>query len=151
MQTPNSKHTPGPWQTSGDYSVCSESGLHITGVLGYGALPETNRANARLIAAAPELLAACQIAVQLFDAGMILPPELPNAARAAIKKAGGAKCALQAVSAMKTQTEQIEILTEALRSILTQDAGDLSDAAFRRYVCDVIAAQTLAKIEGGAK
>jgi hypothetical protein len=54
---------------------------------------------------------------------------------------------------MKTQneTETIETLTRALRSILIQDTGDLSDAAFRRYVCDVIAAKTLAKVEGGAK
>jgi hypothetical protein len=52
---------------------------------------------------------------------------------------------------MKTQTEQIEILTEALRSILIQDGGDLNDAAFRRYVCDVVATKTLAKVEGGAE
>jgi hypothetical protein len=51
---------------------------------------------------------------------------------------------------MKTQTETIETLTEALRSILVQDAGDLSDAAFRRYVCDQIATKTLAKVEGAA-
>lgn len=38
------------------------------------------------------------------------------------------------------------MLTEALRSILIQDTGDLSDAAFRRYVCDIIAAKTLAKV-----
>ena len=55
------------------------------------------------------------------------------------------------VITMKTQTEQIEILTEALRSILIQDTGDLSDAAFRRYVCQIIATKTLAKVEGGAE
>ena len=52
---------------------------------------------------------------------------------------------------MKTQTEQIEILTEALRSILIQDTGDLSDADFRRYVCEIIATRALAKVEGGAE
>lgn len=42
-------------------------------------------------------------------------------------------------------------MLEALRSILVQDTGDLSDAAFRRYVCDVLVEKTLAKVEGGAK
>lgn len=42
-------------------------------------------------------------------------------------------------------------MLEALRSILVQDTGDLSDAAFRRYVCSVLVEKTLAKVEGGAK
>lgn len=39
-------------------------------------------------------------------------------------------------------------LRVALSAVLTQDKGDLSDAAFRRYICDVIVAPSL---KGDAK
>jgi len=57
------KHTPGPWIVKWDYNVFSgERGIATCG--GYtdnyraGAIHAENRANARLIAAAPELLEA---------------------------------------------------------------------------------------------
>jgi len=52
------KHTPGPWKVvngTNDFYIRSQSGDHIA------KLPDTQEgsANARLIAEAPELLAAC--------------------------------------------------------------------------------------------
>ena len=45
-----------------------------------------------------------------------------------------------------TQTEKLEAALSALRGILTQEEGDLSDEAFRKYVC-TLAGKTLAKVE----
>ena len=63
------KHTQGPWiaatQLDSEHitdvsGVCSADGIHITYVSGYGNTREQNFANARLISAAPDLLAALQ-------------------------------------------------------------------------------------------
>ena len=57
------KHTPGPWsieQTSTLFALASPDGFPVLR-LRSGMIPV--EANARLIAAAPELLAACQRAV----------------------------------------------------------------------------------------
>jgi hypothetical protein len=43
--------------------VCTESGLHVCDVASYGESPDKRNANARLIAAAPELLAALYAAL----------------------------------------------------------------------------------------
>ena len=59
------KHTPGPWKAHVAHellnvvadSVVSVDGLHVADVASYGASVATRNANARLIAAAPELLA----------------------------------------------------------------------------------------------
>lgn len=58
------KHTPGPWHAhvAADSLripdlVSAECGLHICDVASYGAAPSQKHANARLIAAAPDLLA----------------------------------------------------------------------------------------------
>ena len=87
-------HTPGPWRrqiiapTFEHTSIETANGkLAIARVYSRGA-------NARLIAAAPELLEACKLIVSVFDA---LPPTSAarterlqiNAARAAIAKATG--------------------------------------------------------------
>ena len=62
----DTQHTPGPWHLSEcahqttDTGICSGSGLHITDVNGYGMRDDQNQANARLIAAAPDLLAALE-------------------------------------------------------------------------------------------
>lgn len=73
-----SKHTPGPWET-----FKGQDGWGIVGLCG-GYYGELSEANARLIAAAPELLEALH--------GLLLFPNNPrenNKARAAIAKATG--------------------------------------------------------------
>lgn len=94
-----SAHTPSPWtfvqSGTGDFPIWN---VRI-GTRGLITLPatagmETMDADARLIAAAPELLEACKLIVSVFDA---LPPTSAarterlqiNAARAAIAKATG--------------------------------------------------------------
>ena len=72
-------HTPGPWSIvpifglcnvtgADDRSICSTGG-YSNNVLDSGAVRAENEANARLVAAAPELLAACQAFVDRFDGG----------------------------------------------------------------------------------
>jgi hypothetical protein len=60
-----SKHTPGPWYIEGGYLICTDD-LEIGAVSsvdrgddGKWCHGEATKANARLIAAAPELLQAC--------------------------------------------------------------------------------------------
>jgi len=82
------QHTPGPWRIG-------DAGFTVFGPPKSGALPETiapvkNRANARLIAAAPELLEALEA---LLNRDLAPPLEKIGAvyvnARAAIAKARG--------------------------------------------------------------
>ena len=77
------KHTPGPWQISRDkrtiFAATEGAGVLIRGVEqtipqiahiignGFGATLQEQEANARLIAAAPELLEAAKAALALFD------------------------------------------------------------------------------------
>ena len=76
----NTKHTPGPWRQStanpnavnkdGEKCAIGIATAHGTDDSNYAAFfPSTDeaRANARLIAAAPELLEACIEALSLFD------------------------------------------------------------------------------------
>jgi hypothetical protein len=102
-----SKHTPGPWGvefsepyepeiTAGQWSIC-----RVAAFAGYGEIDLGNElggnneslANARLIAAAPELLAALSHLVALLEPveqwGALAVPGLAtlNEARAAIAKA----------------------------------------------------------------
>ena len=84
----DTQHTPGPWRIG-------DAGFTVFGPPKPGALPETiapvkNRANARLIAAAPELLAALE-AVADYWAGGDVPEALDTQMRAAIIKATGAQ------------------------------------------------------------
>ena len=97
-------HTPGPWTQDEYGSVKTPSGetLLVEGVALAGRSTEETRANARLIAAAPDLLAALKLAFQALDAigdemtvgerytnaGQYLIDSL-NPARDAIKKAEG--------------------------------------------------------------
>lgn len=57
-------HTPGPWHVNsapeGTADIIGESGLHLCAVDGYGMTAEQNHANAKLMASAPELLAALE-------------------------------------------------------------------------------------------
>ena len=53
----NEKHTPGPWavNANGYMKVCAPNGFVLARVFKYGNGNESTAANARLIAAAPEL------------------------------------------------------------------------------------------------
>ena len=81
------KHTPGPWHVAGQgddkgnlpIKACA---ITIAGVNGQGTL-----ADARLIAAAPDLLAACEAALNMVD-GDGHPPAWDKL-RAAIRRAKG--------------------------------------------------------------
>lgn len=97
------KHTPGPW-TAFNNQIAIGVGSKDSDVAwvrfdNYGLRDsarstQEDEANARLIAAAPELLEACRLIVCAFDA---LPPSSParawtihiNSARSAIAKATG--------------------------------------------------------------
>jgi hypothetical protein len=84
------QHTPGPWEWRGDeggwflvpgvLAICNTDGTPGDDVI--------DRANARLIAAAPDLLAALEGLFLLLDAGSLYEPQA-YAARAAIAKAKG--------------------------------------------------------------
>ena len=97
------KHTPGPWRISGesattvqaDYrAINSEGGVLIARALGYpnsGYFPSDDEAtaNARLIAAAPELLESLERCFNIMNNGGTWSIEDQAAARAAIAKAKG--------------------------------------------------------------
>lgn len=87
------KHAPGPWRVSAgnlvrvmargsDRPIC---GVHRRGRYSFDEVQAETLANARLIAAAPELLAALQAVVRVADRATI---EF-DAARRAIAKATG--------------------------------------------------------------
>lgn len=81
-----SAHTPGPWKFLDVIGGCSVYAGRRQ-VLAYHSSPDAeNKANARLIAAAPDLLDALQAAVA---SGIIDHDGEPDAARAAIAKATG--------------------------------------------------------------
>ncbi len=91
-------HTPGPWDVTMPGGQTAFNGRRIT-VTANGSIiadldwntPAENQANANLIAAAPELLAALQAMVDLYEALTIKPGNSPAhvAARAALAKVGG--------------------------------------------------------------
>lgn len=93
------KHTPAPWgsraEESGNYEVKDEAGVWVARVhFRNGPADETARANAALIAAAPELLEAAKEALEELEAhfgGAVdqdeLEASLLGRVRAAIAKA----------------------------------------------------------------
>lgn len=93
-----SDHTEGPWKVSRRFDIYSDRGPLVGGTYigttrGNGELPKsvelTDEANARLIAAAPDLFIACEMLKQWFDYGGDAPEMLDdcvNAAAEAIKK-----------------------------------------------------------------
>ena len=90
------KHTPGPWRVVdswNDYMVEGQNGEEIIWQDGPHNTPTINKANARLIAAAPDLLEALESMLQSFLITQSLddyPIDAPcNKARAAIAKAKG--------------------------------------------------------------
>lgn len=96
MENKTDTHTPGPWIAHTAHeslrvpdSVNAECGLHVCDVASYGSAPSQRHANARLIAAAPDLLEAlraCYLRLAHHDDQSA--PEL-LLARAAIAKAEG--------------------------------------------------------------
>ena len=89
----NTQHTPGPWRIG-------DAGFTVFGPPKPGALAETiapvkSRANARLIAAAPDMLEACRLFIAYDDAAFdydnaaAIYDKARAAARAAIAKATG--------------------------------------------------------------
>ena len=102
----NAKHTPGPWNIGSSDLPVSRMSIHCKGhkdschstvalMVSRGAIGishDEEFANARLIAAAPDLLKALEDCVAVMDrelAGLkVIQPEL-SAARAAIAKVAG--------------------------------------------------------------
>jgi len=84
------KHTPGPWRLlkrEGSFPPVVQRGLE-GGFSVAGSNPDTEDADARLIAAAPELLAVLR-QVADYWAGGDVPEDIDDAMRAAIAKAEG--------------------------------------------------------------
>ena len=93
--TTNDPHTPGPWRIgtappNGEQAIGTIRGMMVAvATTGVGMEKET-LANARLIAAAPELLDALQGMLEVFgDEFGIGSSETCDAARAAVAKATG--------------------------------------------------------------
>ena len=90
------KHTPGPWSVTWcndgwcvEARPCGICETHIYGDAGSPSMPE-REANARLIAAAPELLEAAKQALQVFvDQGWDDDLSAAKSLKAAIAKAEG--------------------------------------------------------------
>lgn len=89
------KHTPGPWKTEDDFyrqgvGILGADGLYVAHVIRTSAHSETE-ANARLIAAAPDLLEALQGAVRAMEIATLLPSFKPfiQRGKSAIAKATG--------------------------------------------------------------
>lgn len=82
------KHTPGPWQAAGRHIVQDDGGV-VAYVTAYASLTPRQKADARLIASAPDLLAALQKALEhcIWPASSISAAEAE--ARAAIANATG--------------------------------------------------------------
>ena len=82
-------HTPGPWHIDNetDYRIYVESSFGVIAKVGpFAEIDDEDKANARLIAAAPDLLAACEEAYAFLSAEDLA--WLPSL-RAAIAKAKG--------------------------------------------------------------
>jgi hypothetical protein len=86
------KHTPGPWSVAiGDGCFVVETNDAFIRFVIHGSNQEGDEANARLIAAAPELLQAAKDFVEWFECSRIgdKPIAELSHARAAIAKATG--------------------------------------------------------------
>lgn len=92
------KHTPGPWKVGEEnefeayefVSITTESGVQIGDVSSDGCVDDETHANARLIAAAPDMLAALKQIESEMRAGLGSSyGETREAVRRAIAKAEG--------------------------------------------------------------
>ena len=90
-----SKHTPGPWLSnpcglSGDFGIYPDTEPEFKiATLGYSGDSSETQANARLIAAAPDLLQALKDVLGIVRSVHEVPPTRATAAEAAIAKAEG--------------------------------------------------------------
>ena len=85
-----SKSTPGPWEASSpgmDYIVTASDGRKF--IVGDAVYHPENEANARLIAAAPDLLRACKMVADMAVSWQPLTPGDIAEVKAAIAKAEG--------------------------------------------------------------
>jgi hypothetical protein len=86
------KHTPGPWRVNkhNPFRVAAGHNLAIADTSELAAEPEECHANARLIAAAPELLHCLKVILDHADGDEMLEAQLHlDFVRAAIAKAEG--------------------------------------------------------------
>ncbi len=84
-----SKHTPGPWELQGGYRDIMTKDARVCTVRHGYVTRETYHANARLIAAAPDLIAALRYVLELHDANEPIEPKDAELLRAAIAKVEG--------------------------------------------------------------
>jgi hypothetical protein len=84
-------HTPGPWQAvlAYGYKVKSADGRIIAELPTYMPLTWENAADAHLIASAPDLLLACQAAVEALEDHPDVSPETSSRLREVIAEATG--------------------------------------------------------------
>jgi len=91
-----SKHTPGPWRVTGKYRIDAPTQINELprcvgqAVQGHGVTLDDLQANADIMAAAPELLAAVKVAREFFiNPHKFNPIDVEKMYDAAIRKAGG--------------------------------------------------------------
>ena len=66
-------HTPGPWKITHDYNIMKDNrgiancGGYTVNTSNWQEIDEENKANANLIAAAPDLLEACEVAHSILS------------------------------------------------------------------------------------
>lgn len=91
MTTKTAQHTPGPWAATkkeiGDFYIEGAAEEDIANVYGWSGAKAECEANARLIAAAPEMFEALKKAAD-YMGEMGHPDDLLAEARAALAKAG---------------------------------------------------------------
>ena len=91
MDNHDIKHTPGPWYVSYDTVSIRQFNSQQSPFIADTAGTENGEANARLIAAAPDLLEACQIAARLFEGACFPGPILLSIGEVRIIKEAVAK------------------------------------------------------------
>ena len=103
MKTKTQTHTPGPWRletrimSGGEKRMVIWGGTFGSGPIDVMSFPvrrgQNDEANARLIAAAPDLLEAArmvdQLRIQNSEGNIVIPVEAAKAIRSAIAKAQG--------------------------------------------------------------
>ena len=101
MKTKKAKHTPKSWRIVGSFTIMYQDDIiasvkrfecnRVCADVGDKDPYAEEKANARLIAASPELLAACDAAIALLDTTTPSGRKAYEMARAAIAKAEGGK------------------------------------------------------------